>query len=94
MNKHLNLYIAVRIVVFFETIFCTIATLCVLMVNGFGDFSADHLLLFLLVAVTIASSNLLKFRKPVYYKTILWMSLLPLLLISFEVIAALLPYKS
>ena len=93
MKKHLNLYTIGRAVVLFETILCVIATLCVLMVNGPDSFSADYFSLFFLIAITIASNILIRTSR--HHKTVLWMSVLPMLFVSYQVIAAfLIPYQS
>ena len=95
MKKHLSLHTIVRMIVLFETILCVIATLCLLMVNGPDSFSADHLSILLLVAITVASNLMIRTRKPLHHKTILWMSVLPMLFVSYEVVAAfLIPYQS
>ena len=95
MKKHLTLYTIGRMIVLFETILCVIATLCVLMVNGPDSFSTDYLSLLLLIIITIASNIMIRARKPLHYKTVLWMSVLPMLFVSYEVVAAfLIPYQS
>ena len=95
MKKHLTLYTIGRMIVLFETILCVIATLCVLMVNGPDSFSTDYLSLLLLIIITIASNIMIRARKPLHHKTVLWMSVLPMLFVSYEVVAAfLIPYQS
>ena len=93
MKKHLNLYTIGRAVVMFETILCVIATLCVLMVNGPDGFSTDYFSLLFLIAITIASNILIRTNK--YQKTVLWMSVLPMMFVSYQVVAAfLIPYQA
>jgi hypothetical protein len=94
MKKYISLYNAGRVIVFFEIVLCAVATLSLLMVNGTGELTTDHLSLLLLVGITTASTVLLKASKPGYQKTVLWMAVLPLLFVSYETIAAfVIPYQ-
>lgn len=88
MKKHLTLSLAGRLIVFVEIVLCLVATLTVLMVNGTDSFTADHLSLLLLIGITVASVVLLKARKALHQKAVLWMSVLPLLFISYQSLAA------
>lgn len=94
MKKHFSLYNTGWIIVLFETIMCAVCTLSLLMVNGTDAIGADHISLFLLVAITIASIILMKARKAMLSKTVLWMAVLPLLFVGYEVLATfLIPYS-
>ena len=93
MKKHFSLYYTGWLIVMFETVMCAVCTLSVLMVNGADAIGADHISLFLLVAITIASLILMKARKAVLHKAVLWMAVLPLLFVGYEVMATfLMPY--
>ena len=87
MKKHFTLRRVGRLIVFVEIVLCAVATLAVLMVNGPDAFTADHLSLLVLVGITVASITLLKMRKAVHDKTVLWMAVLPLLFVGYETVA-------
>jgi len=92
MKKYLNLYTVGRIILIVESVICIVASLCVLIVNGVDSFSTDHLLLLAVIAITIASRLFIKSPKPILNKAVLWMAGAPLLFISYEIVAMLLPY--
>ena len=93
MKKLLNISSVGRIIVFLEIIMCAVWSLSVLMVNGTDAISNDHISLFLLLTLTIASVLLVKSRKPFLNKAVLWIAILPLLFISYETAATfLMPY--
>lgn len=92
MKKHLNLYTAGRIILFFETILCAVTAMSVLMVNGIDTFSADHLSLLILIGITITTRVFIKSSNIFLNRAVLWMAALPLLLISYELLAMLIPY--
>ena len=92
MKKHLNLYTAGRIILFFETVLCVVTALSVLMVNGIDSFSADHLSVLVLIGITITTRAFIKSSNIFLNKAVLWMAALPLLLISYELLAMLIPY--
>lgn len=92
MKKHLNLYTAGRIVLFFETVLCVVTALSVLMVNGIDSFSADDLSVLVLIGITITTRAFMRSSNIFLNKAVLWMAALPLLLISYELLAMLIPY--
>ena len=95
MKKHLNLAAAGRIVLFIEIALFTVALLCAVMVNGTDILTTDYLWLLFLLAVIIVSAVLLKAPAAFHRKAVLWISVLPMLFISYQSVALfLLPYHS
>ena len=95
MRSVINISSVGRIIVFFETIMCTVWSLSVFMVNGADAVNEDHISLLLLVAITIASIVLVNTRKPNLKKAVLWMAILPLLFVSYEAtVTFLVPYET
>lgn len=95
MKKQLTISSVGRIIVFFEIIMCTVWTLSVFMVNGTDAIGEDHVALFLLIAMTVASIVLLKARNRLFNRAVLWIAILPLLFISYEATTAFfVPYES
>ncbi|HVF81042.1 MAG TPA: hypothetical protein VM884_03875 [Flavisolibacter sp.] len=95
MKKHFNLYNTGWLIVLFETVMSTAWFLSVFMVNGTDAIGADHISLLLLVTLTIVSVVLMKARKPFLNKAVLWIAILPLMFIGYEVMATfLMPYQA
>ena len=88
MKKYISLHNAGRIIVFFEILLCSVATLSVLMVNGADSFGTDHISLFVLMAITIVSAIIRKRSNTQQQKLVLWMAILPLLFVSYEAVTA------
>jgi hypothetical protein len=86
MKKHYTIYTAGQVIVSIEIILCIVATLSVLLVNGTGSFTPDHLSLLLLMAITVCSAFLLKAGKRLYRKAVLWLAILPLFFIGYEAV--------
>ena len=92
MKKHLNLYTAGRIILFLETVLCVVTALSVLMVNGIDSFSTDHLSVLVLIGITVTTRAFVRSSNIHLNRAVLWMAALPLLLISYELLAMLIPY--
>lgn len=93
MKKYLTLAIAGRFVLFIEIVLFVVALLCAVMVNGTEVFTTDYVWLLALLAIIIVSAVLVKAPTAFRRKAVLWISVLPLLFISYQSIALfLLPY--
>lgn len=95
MKKHLNLAAAGRLVLLIEIALFTVALLCAVMVNGTDIFTTDYLWLLFLLIIIIVSAVLVKAPTIFHRKAVLWISVLPLLFISYQTVALfVLPYHS
>lgn len=88
MKKSLNLLTAARVLLFIDVVLCAVAGLAVLMVNGTESFSVDHLCLIVIVGITALTAVLLKTPGLLQNKAVLWLSALPLAIVSYQTVAA------
>lgn len=88
MKKHFTLYRTGWALIVFETVLSAVGFLSVFMVNGADAITSDHIALLFLFILTIASIFCMRYGKSSYKKAVLWMAVLPLMFVSYEVSAS------
>lgn len=88
VKKHLNLTIAVRLLLFVDVLLCVIAALTVTMVNGADGFTLDHVCLLVLVGITVLTAFLVKKPGFLHNKALVWIALAPLAFVSYQTVVS------